>query len=485
MVFVALVTKVIARTPVRQPLMAEPQARADVDTGSDEAPRPGFSRDAFEAMRPTDLARLLWSELRAPGREAERLEAERALSNALGEPHQPGTGTPAAWEREAMAKNDRQEVEAALARLVELAAKAAPGTPLAKALDPIVVGYRAALTHYPGSREFAEGHVRRMSTDALRAQIALYDQTPADRRLAAQAPYVEVWRETLRKRESGELADPGPRYTHHPQAIGTREDPLLAFEDTGWSADGTRKATYASFAQVPVFRGAARPGDAVQGALSDCWMISAFSSLAVSHADLIAAAVESTDGGEAVVRLFDEQGGERRTPIDFDLPVHDAEKALPLYARPAGDAPVLWPALLEKGFAAQGPRGYQALTLEGIGNGHDQTPEAVLSTLTGKPVKAETVAGEGDFERFVEAFVNGAPATCVLLPPPGPTAHCFAVLAVDAITRQVTVRDPLAVDSRQMAGRPGVTPTGEPGVFRVSADALFRDFTDVAVYRLG
>ncbi|MFT3837436.1 MAG: C2 family cysteine protease [Myxococcaceae bacterium] len=457
-------------------------------SGAGTVPKP------LEEMNATELARYIWSDLKAPGREAELKRAEQLLSAKTGETRDVVPGSVEAWKRDGL--------EMPLAQLDDKLAfyeKFAPTIPAAAA---IAEGFREARAEHsgtPGAMTVVAGRAQFLSSDTLRAQIAVRQKMIDDPLWSGQPDIVAdskaiiaVWQDVLARRASGELQDPGPEYLHHPEAVGSLEDPLLATADRGLRADGTRKGTYVSLAGTPIFGASGpSPGDVRQGSISDCWMMSALISLAQLRPEAISSAIRPGSGDRASVALYSSPGtgiqSRETTQIDLDFPTRGGVGGL-LYAHPAEGSAALWPAVFEKAYAAQFGTGYQELELEGIGNRDDQTSGAVVQALVGGKVTTQTVApGPAVLPRIAQNLEQRSPviATWLETDPAKPrSAHAFAVTAVDPKAGIVTVRDPLGADSRHLSALPGVVATSTPGEFQVPEAVFEQQFPQVQLLTL-
>ncbi|MFT3707495.1 MAG: C2 family cysteine protease [Archangium sp.] len=117
--------------------------------------------------------------------------------------------------------------------------------------------------------------------------------------------------------------------------------------------------------------------DVIQGSIANCYMVSAFSSLAQQNPDAIKNAIKDNGDGTYDVRFFEKRGGRYQpvtVKVDSDVPVELG--TTPKYAK-ARDTKEAWVTVLEKAYA-QWKGGYEA-----IGNGGNAG--TVFEALTGKP----------------------------------------------------------------------------------------------------
>ena len=117
--------------------------------------------------------------------------------------------------------------------------------------------------------------------------------------------------------------------------------------------------------------------DVIQGSIANCYMVSAYSSLAQQNPEAIKNAIKDNGDGTFDVRFFEKRGG-RYAPVtvkvDSDIPVELGTTAKYGKARDTKEA---WVTVLEKAYA-QWKGGYET-----IGNGGNAG--TVFEALTGKP----------------------------------------------------------------------------------------------------
>jgi hypothetical protein len=118
--------------------------------------------------------------------------------------------------------------------------------------------------------------------------------------------------------------------------------------------------------------------DVVQGSIANCYMVGAFSAVALANPDAIRNAITENPDGTFTVRFFERSSfngpmREVKITVDDDLP-QSATSSL-RYGR-SRDAKELWVGVLEKAYA-QWKGGYEA-----IGNGG--YPGDVITALTGR-----------------------------------------------------------------------------------------------------
>lgn len=151
--------------------------------------------------------------------------------------------------------------------------------------------------------------------------------------------------------------------------------------------------------------------DAHQGALGDCWLLSALSVIAESEhlLQLVCGHAETAKSlheqrGAFVARLF-KDGRWHGVPVDCYLPCDDGGK--PAFARPGGNKQ-LWAPLIEKAFAKL--HGSYAATVAG------EVSEALLA-FTGCPCETVQLQGAGAdreaaWTRLIELVGGGFPVGC-------------------------------------------------------------------------
>ena len=146
--------------------------------------------------------------------------------------------------------------------------------------------------------------------------------------------------------------------------------------------------------------------DVIQGSIANCYMVSAFSSLALQNPDAIKNAIKDNGDGTYDVRFF-ERGYPSYRPVtvkvDGDLPTEFGTTSK--YGK-ARDSKEQWISVLEKAYA-QWKGGYEA-----IGNGGNAG--AVFEALTGKPSNWTTTTSaspEQIYSRISNAISTGKPVT--------------------------------------------------------------------------
>jgi hypothetical protein len=281
----------------------------------------------------------------------------------------------------------------------------------------------------------------------------------------------------------------------------------------GLNSDGSRKVTYASMGNDPVIaEGGPKPGDVHQGAVGDCWLMSSLAALANTHPELIEAAVAQRSGDQVTVPLhsaatLDYSGKptpDRVTPttVDLDFPVYAGESGPPeknmVYAG-VGESHALWPAVLEKAFAADPNTPAAPFTdgAPGYGNLKGNKQRVAFHELLGDRVKTQTLGlggwdgPRGDptkineetaWSALNEASTVHDPVTASVMT--GDTPHGVAVLG------EVTTPDGkrMVRVENQAGGALDISPAGVVdeggGVFLIPLDTFYDEFLETDVHHI-
>lgn len=115
------------------------------------------------------------------------------------------------------------------------------------------------------------------------------------------------------------------------------------------------------------------PGDVMQGALGDCWLISTMRGVAAANPDLIEDNVEANGDGTYTVTLY-EDGEPVEVTVTNDFPAVDGD---PVYADNEGNRE-LWPLLYEKAMAQHMGGSYEDLD--------GDWPRKAIEAMTGNDV---------------------------------------------------------------------------------------------------
>lgn len=154
----------------------------------------------------------------------------------------------------------------------------------------------------------------------------------------------------------------------YPRCLGLYEDTEFPADDSSLGDLGTKKGDIewkrltAKDGEVPkmkLFEGAIEAQDVCQGALGDCWLMSAFACMAE-----VPGAIQSlfyshrfNPRGKYFIQIYDAQASRwTRVSVDNRFPFRNGK---PLFSQPHGDEE--WVLLLEKAFAkfCEGPRRLQ------------------------------------------------------------------------------------------------------------------------------
>lgn len=139
-------------------------------------------------------------------------------------------------------------------------------------------------------------------------------------------------------------------------------------------------ATWAPTTGSTVLNGIS-PDDPLQGALGNCYLVSALSSLAQVQPEAIQKAIKDNGDGtwtvtfhkDSFLGLFPRGHRELQVTVDGDMPTKDGKTPLYTHGR---DAKELWPMIIEKAYAKL-DGGYQTV---GVGG----APTTIWQALTGK-----------------------------------------------------------------------------------------------------
>ncbi len=253
----------------------------------------------------------------------------------------------------------------------------------------------------------------------------------------------------------------GPSVPSLPQVVSQPPAPQAAPgapKSTGWGpppADPSLRKKdqgLATFQNVPgaLFKDGISPEDIKQGALGDCYLLSALSSLANVQPDVIKNAIrENADGTftvtfhkDSLFGLFDKGQKPIEVTIDNDFPTKDGKTQLYTKAKDGE----LWPLVIEKAYAKL-DGGYQRV-------GKGGSPATIWQALTGKSgaMTANLVEGDGSiFRKLKNALDEKRPVAASTAPAlknyEGTglvKAHVYAILGVSEKDgeRFVTLRNP-------------------------------------------
>lgn len=160
-----------------------------------------------------------------------------------------------------------------------------------------------------------------------------------------------------------------------------------------------------------LFRHGPSGDDVEQNYLGDCYLMAAMSAVARANPRAIEDAFKKNPDGTYSVRLFERHGGQlvpKEITIDADLPRNGWYGYY--YAR-ARDPRELWPALLEKAFAARAGS---------YGKIEGGLPGEAMEAITGKratdlDLRASGTSADATFAKLAAATKAGKPVTAVTL----------------------------------------------------------------------
>ena len=258
---------------------------------------------------------------------------------------------------------------------------------------------------------------------------------------------------------------------HQPGSI---KDPLVLKGDT-------KKVEQEFITGAKLFENGVKSSDPRQNYIGDCYLMAAMSSVAAMNPAVIQKAFKDNHDGTFTVHLFDRKGGKlvrHDVKIDADLPRSGTYG----YVYAQGKSPKeLWPALLEKAFAARVGSyrkiegGVPALALEQITGkastdmvmkGEGVTPDSIFAAITAnlkknKPMTAAT-AGDSSAAKYTNTGIY--------------TDHTYSILgtSVDGGTKYIKLRNPWGNSEPSGNG-------ADDGVFKLPLAQFVALFPDVAV----
>ncbi len=153
-----------------------------------------------------------------------------------------------------------------------------------------------------------------------------------------------------------------------------------------------------------LFRNGISAKDPEQLYLGDCFLVAAMSAVADTHPEVIKKAFKKV-GANYEVSMFTKSGKTEKVTIDTDLP-HNSWYGW-YYAR-AHDSKEIWPALLEKAFAAKAGNSYEGINGGLSGDAMQQlTGKKSVDTLT----RASGVTADTMFAQLKAAVAAKKPTT--------------------------------------------------------------------------
>ncbi|MBL8909406.1 MAG: hypothetical protein JNM17_01765 [Archangium sp.] len=220
--------------------------------------------------------------------------------------------------------------------------------------------------------------------------------------------------------------------------------------------------------------------DVIQGSIANCYMVSAFSSLAQQNPDAIKNAIKDNGDGTYDVRFFEKSGGRYKpvtVKVDSDIPVEFGTTAKYGKTRDPKEA---WVTVLEKAYA-QWKGGYEA-----IGNGGNAG--TVFEALTGKPPQwTSTTYTPADqlYSRLTRSIADHKPITAgthgkdsgVDYTGTGVYAwHAYTVLGTseEAGTKYVQLRNPWGKSEHGSDGK-------DDGIFKMKLDDFMKLYNSINI----
>jgi len=200
--------------------------------------------------------------------------------------------------------------------------------------------------------------------------------------------------------------------------------------------DPTDSGTTANFSASPLFANAG-PGnqDIDQGAVGDCWLMSALGEAAKVNQNVIRRAVVPFGDGTFGVKL-----GTNFYRVDADLPVNAS--GTPVHAGTGVDDSI-WVAVIEKAYThyRTGANTYASLNggwSNDAWNALGASSTARISYASGSEAAAATyISNKMAAGNSVAVSINNAPAGSGLV-----SQHVYMVDAVDTVLRRITLRNP-------------------------------------------
>jgi len=176
---------------------------------------------------------------------------------------------------------------------------------------------------------------------------------------------------------------------YQPYTTDPQSPDYVSLEIDGQTLQDPSASDYKSFAGTPLFVDGPQYDDAVQGAVTDCYFISALASLAEAVPEVIEQTIAPLGDGTYAV-LFHRNFNDYYVRVDADLP---ASGSTPTYAQLGADSE-LWVPLIEKAYAYFR---YEQNSYISLGNGlpgdvySDITASDTTSILIGSWVAEATI----------------------------------------------------------------------------------------------
>lgn len=244
-----------------------------------------------------------------------------------------------------------------------------------------------------------------------------------------------------------------------------------------------------------------KAGDVRQGAIADCYLAAAMSSVAGAKPDAVRQSIKDNKDGTYTVRFFElDWQGQKTThfeTVDADL-AHNGDS--PAYARSTEMVDgkqwmELWPSIIEKAYAAW-KGSYDAI-------GHGGVSGDVMTALTGEPSRQQSTQGSGEndalWTKMKAASDQKKPMTAGSGDKDDPKYkdpkagvygwHAYTVLGVEEVKdgdktkRQVVLRNPWGKRRRDSdAAAVGDTENSTAGgVFKLDWAEFRRLYDDVTI----
>ena len=235
-------------------------------------------------------------------------------------------------------------------------------------------------------------------------------------------------------------------------------------------ADPAASYAYRSFASSPLFTDGPDYRDIQQGAVGDCFFLSALASMASAHPEIIRQVIAPLGDGTYVVQFL-RNGSPSYVRVDADLPVSGSSLA---YAKTGADGE-LWVPLMEKAYASfrGGDSSYSSL--------RSGLPETVFSQVAGVASTFPSGMSIDTAWSFLSYQLSaGRPvAACSKTSASGPIIanHTYTVMSVQIIDsiRCVTVYNPWGYD-----GGTGHDANTNDGLVTLTISDFVQQFAGVA-----
>ncbi len=240
-------------------------------------------------------------------------------------------------------------------------------------------------------------------------------------------------------------------------------------------------ASYASFSDKPLFADAGPTADDIdQGALGDCWLLAALSSIADVSANTIRQAVVGLGDGTYAVQLFEASGAKTYVRVDAEFPAKSS--GAPVYAGLGADDSI-WAAVVEKAWAfwRNNDSDYGSLHAGLAEEAFDAHGSSSIRLDIDSAYRASNTAS--DLLSYVAGELAAGDAVVIGTINSGATtlvgAHEYMVDSVDLAAGTVTLRNPWSHNLIDTDGD-GVADSGTSSAYvTVVASALLVDCENV------